>query len=409
LITRFVAWGLSSLLALFGCISLYYFIPIEDYLRTIPVTMNTNYELKAEYEPSPGKNVLAVESSPDTGIAITVSPNDENKQGNGTANFTREYKSGTKVSLTAPATNNGKNFYTWTKDGNDYDINKSISVTMNANYTLAAVYVAPTPGTNILTVQSSPDTNVSITVISNDNNTQSNETTNFTRTYKSGTKVSLTVPEINNGKNFYTWTKDGREYDINKSISVTMNANYTLAAVYVTPIPGANILTVQSSPDTGASIIVSNNDKYGQSNGTTNFNRICISGTNVSLIAPYTYNGKHFSKWVKNGSDYAVPTFWGTSKFDLTFFDVKIRVGLIICIAIFVTAVYLLNRFLINRAVTADFLVETEYEAKKVSWPSKNEYWGASVAVIISVVIIGVFIFVVDMLLAQIRQFIYLR
>ena len=102
-------------------------------------------------------------------------------------------------------------------------------------------------------------------------------------------------------------------------------------------------------------------------------------------------------------------TWWGYSLFTLPFFDVSFRVGLFISIAVFFTVIYLLNRFLINKPSVADFLIDTEYEVRKVSWPPKNEYWGSSVAVIISVAIIGSFIFVVDQILGNITKYLYTR
>lgn len=97
-------------------------------------------------------------------------------------------------------------------------------------------------------------------------------------------------------------------------------------------------------------------------------------------------------------------TFWGHSIQDIPFFDVKITYGILISVFIFLFIIVLLNRFIINKPSPADFLVETEYEVKKVSWPPKNEYWGASIAVIISVVVIGFFIFIVDVVFHKMAQ-----
>ena len=104
-----------------------------------------------------------------------------------------------------------------------------------------------------------------------------------------------------------------------------------------------------------------------------------------------------------------VSTFWGTTLLQIPFFEVNIRVGLLISVVIFLIVVWLLNRFVVNKAASADFLLDTEYELRKVSWPPRAEYWGSSVAVIISTVIIGAFIFVVDMILIQLTGFLYLR
>ncbi len=46
-----------------------------------------------------------------------------------------------------------------------------------------------------------------------------------------------------------------------------------------------------------------------------------------------------------------------------------------------------------------DFFVDTEAEMGKVSWSSWKEVWGSSIVVIVTVVILGVWILVVDLLL----------
>lgn len=100
----------------------------------------------------------------------------------------------------------------------------------------------------------------------------------------------------------------------------------------------------------------------------------------------------------------AQPTFWGNLIYNIPFFDLNITYGTLISVLVFLFIIVLINRFIINKPSMADFLVETEYEVKKVSWPPKNEYWGASVAVIISVVVIGLFIFIVDIVFHKMAQ-----
>ena len=102
-------------------------------------------------------------------------------------------------------------------------------------------------------------------------------------------------------------------------------------------------------------------------------------------------------------------TFWGYIIYTIPFFEVNITTGTIISVAVFITIVILINRLALNTTKSADFLIDTEFELKEVSWPPKNEYWGSSVAVIISVIVIGSFIFIIDMLLTQIMRLVYLR
>lgn len=80
--------------------------------------------------------------NPASGVAITVSPLDNNGAGNGSTEFTRTYNSGTTVTLTAPATANGNNFQKWLNGTADYATTQATSVTMSANTTMTAVYAS---------------------------------------------------------------------------------------------------------------------------------------------------------------------------------------------------------------------------------------------------------------------------
>ncbi|MGE5341218.1 MAG: leucine-rich repeat domain-containing protein [Candidatus Omnitrophota bacterium] len=259
---------------------------------------------------------LNIQSMPDTGISIAVSPVDRNGQGNGITNFTRSYTSGTLVFLTAPATVGTKVFSKWAVNSVDY-FSQTIPVTMNENKTAVAIYV---DAVYTLSVQSTPDTGVSITVSPTDQNGQGSGSTNFTRTYVSGTTVTLTAPGeiIASGgtasgavryKIFSKWTVDGVDY-FSQTIPVTMNGNRTAVATYV----DLYTLAVQSTPITGVNITVSPTDQSGQGNGSTNFTRSYKSGTTVTLTAPGVVisagaaRGVVFSKWTVDGIDYPSPT-----------------------------------------------------------------------------------------------------
>jgi len=55
-----------------------------------------------------------------------------------------------------------------------------------------------------------------------------------------------------------------------------------------------------------------------------------------------------------------------------------------------------------NRAPTTDFIIETETEMKKVTWPTTREVVNATVVVIVVTVVLGVFMWVVDRWVIQI-------
>jgi hypothetical protein len=106
--------------------------------------------------PPPTVYVLTVNSvSPASGVAITVSPADNNGTTSGKTSFTLSYNSGSSVTLTAPATSGVNNFSSWS--GCTTASTVTCSVTMNAGTTVTANYVAPpitvTPNTAIIGTQ----------------------------------------------------------------------------------------------------------------------------------------------------------------------------------------------------------------------------------------------------------------
>ena len=94
--------------------------------------------------PSPLVRTLTVGSSnPGNGISIAVSPADINGAGSGGTSLTRIYNLGSVVSLTAPGTAGASTFLKWQKDGLDLSAAAGISVTIDGDQTLTAVYGVP--------------------------------------------------------------------------------------------------------------------------------------------------------------------------------------------------------------------------------------------------------------------------
>jgi len=153
-------------------------------------------------------------SNPSSGVAITVSPNDRDGKGNGTTQFTRRYSDSTSITLTAPSSVNGNTFQKWQRDGSDYSTNRTITFSLSRNRTMKAVYVTPTTTSYTLTVASSnPSSGVAITVSPNDKSGLGNGTTQFARSYNSGTTVTLTAPATSGANTFQKWQKNGVDAD----------------------------------------------------------------------------------------------------------------------------------------------------------------------------------------------------
>jgi hypothetical protein len=103
----------------------------------------------------PAYYTLTVSSSnPGSGIAISVSPTDRQKKGNGTTQFTRSYQKDTDVTLTAPSSASGNVFQKWKKDSSDFSTNRTATVKMTANTVMTAVYTSQADTTPPVTTAS---------------------------------------------------------------------------------------------------------------------------------------------------------------------------------------------------------------------------------------------------------------
>jgi len=251
---------------------------------------------------------LTVQSTPDTGVLVAVTPQDTNGKGNGKTNFARIYNQGEIVTLTAPGTFKGKDFYQWTIDG-AANFNRTIRVTMNRNHTVSVEYQVPVV-THTLSVQSTPDTGILVEVIPQDTNGKGDGKTNFTRTYNQGEIIILTAPETFNGKDFYQWTIDGA-VNFSRTIQVTMDKNHAAAAIYESPpaiyinrtqlnfgacpgiaTTGAQNFLIENTGGLPLKWTVSDNATWLNCSPTsgTNFGEVSVS-VNGSGLAAGTYTG----------------------------------------------------------------------------------------------------------------------
>ena len=68
---------------------------------------------------------------------------------------------------------------------------------------------------------------------------------------------------------------------------------------------------------------------------------------------------------------------------------------------ILVIAIGLVMFWLVNRAKTADFLIATEGEVKKVSWSTRKEIVGSTKVVIVFTFLLAAILFAVDLVFAS--------
>lgn len=94
-------------------------------------------------------------------------------------------------------------------------------------------------------------------------------------------------------------------------------------------------------------------------------------------------------------------SWWETPIFGSSFLgEYGIKYGVVICALLFILCLFSIFVFIINNPTPANFLIETELELKKVSKPSKREYLGAAVAIIVMVILLGLYLTFVDQILA---------
>ena len=190
---------------------------------------------------SPTTRTLSVMSQgPASGVTITVNPVDNNGNGDGPTPFTRKYNNNALVNLTATAIAPGGNsFNHWQLNGAYLSSNPAISVTMDTDRALTAVY-APIATRGLEIESQNPTSGVPITLSPSDLHGLGNGVTPFSRGYNYNTVVSLTAPTTAPGGNtFQKWLQDGMEVGTSSTINVTMNADHrlTLTAVYVPSAP----------------------------------------------------------------------------------------------------------------------------------------------------------------------------
>ncbi|MCF6158142.1 MAG: preprotein translocase subunit SecE [wastewater metagenome] len=97
--------------------------------------------------------------------------------------------------------------------------------------------------------------------------------------------------------------------------------------------------------------------------------------------------------------------------------DIELSWGLICAFSLFVFLGFFISIFVAGLETgikpldsggkkTVEFLIDTQGELQKVSWPTKYELVGSTAVVIVSVIVIGLFILGVDWFVSRIMKYI---
>jgi len=135
---------------------------------------------------------------------------------------------GTAINVPAGSLATGANTInaTYTPDAASFSLYNSASGSASVTVTIPVAYV--------LTVNSvDPSNGVSISVAPADNNGATNGATSFTRTYNSGSAVTLIAPATSGSSAFSSWS--GCTTSATVSCNVTVNTNSTVTAIYAAP------------------------------------------------------------------------------------------------------------------------------------------------------------------------------
>ena len=224
---------------------------------------------------------LSVDSvSPSSGVAIGVSPADNNNAAAGTTAFTRAYNGGISVTLTAPASSGANSFVSWS--GCTSASTVTCKVAMNSNTAVTASYA---PITYTLTVNSTdPASGVGIGVTPADNNSAAGGTTSFSRTYNAGSSVTLTAPATSGTVPFLSWTGCTTAATITCTVAiggnVTVTANYGMITPTVAVTP--SLLTITTLQNLTVPVAVSGGSGHAAPTGSVQL----TSGTYTSAATP---------------------------------------------------------------------------------------------------------------------------
>ncbi len=236
---------------------------------------------------------LTVTAANPTAVPITLYAKDVYGGKDGTTAFIRTYKTGASVGMTAPPNVGGQYFAYWEKDGVKVTDARTLSVTMDADHTVRAVFLK---AFNLTIGSENPTSGVPITAWVADEFGRTSGTTLFGRTYTQGTIAKFSAPLSVGDNYFMRWNLDGAPWVATPTISLAVSASRTLTAVY-----GTGVVLSVSSNAPSVPITVWTRDRIGRTNGTTAFQRLYAPNQTVSMTAPAAANGKAFVRWEKDG------------------------------------------------------------------------------------------------------------
>jgi hypothetical protein len=147
-------------------------------------------------------------------------------------------------------------FQKWQRNGADFSTNRVASLTVDADATFTAVYVAPPRTTFTLSFASTnPTTGVSVGVSPNDVGGLGAGTTPFARTFSNQMVVTLTAPATAATNVFQKWQRNGTDFSTNRVASLTVDADATFTAVYLNTAASGALVRLRFNERSGLATV----------------------------------------------------------------------------------------------------------------------------------------------------------
>jgi len=251
---------------------------------------------------------------PAENLNINISPEDKNLIDKDKTPFFLLYDSNVDVTLNTSATTNfpysinyppnvtmmsTNTFDHWDVNGINNGATPTLQIKITDDVSVTAVYTALFYQLNV--ESDNPESGISVETSIADLNGYTNGITPFPRLFNANENMTLFCPPFQENKLFMHWLLDGEIATTSTNLDCTINQDHTAKAVYYSLF---NLTVNSENPDTGVVIQVSTQDISNKLDGVTQFTRMYISNTTVTLTAPATVGSNKFDHWQINNINF---------------------------------------------------------------------------------------------------------
>ncbi len=103
-------------------------------------------------------------------------------------------------------------------------------------------------------------------------------------------------------------------------------------------------------------------------------------------------------------ADTITADWWQTVLWMVPFFEFQIELGAVVSFLVFLLGTLGVYLYVVNHPAVSDFLISTESELRKVSWPEAGEFVNAAIVVLITIFIITGYLAVIDIIFVNLME-----